>query len=62
MLTVKAKLPEVNFAHVSKLGRKYLYIPVTSAPSEKVFSIGGNIVTCHRLVLKPASENMLVSL
>lgn len=56
------KLHEFNFPHVSKLGRKYLCIPATSAPSERVFSTGGNIVTCHRSALKPASVNMLVFL
>lgn len=47
------KVHEGNFPRVSQLAQKYLCIPATSAPSERVFRSGGNIVTCQRATLKP---------
>ncbi|KAJ8364871.1 hypothetical protein SKAU_G00137020 [Synaphobranchus kaupii] len=41
------KVHEGSFPRVSQLAKKYLCIPATSAPSERVFSTGGNIVTCQ---------------
>lgn len=46
----------------SALDRKYLCIPATSSPSERVFSTGGNIVTCRRSALKPQNVDRLVFL
>lgn len=51
-----------NFSRLSRLARKYLAIPATSAPSERVFSVGGGIVTCHRACLKPAVVDRLIFL
>lgn len=51
-----------NFPRVSQLARKYLCIPATSAPSERVFSTGGNIVTCQRATLKPEKVDKLIFL
>ncbi|KAI7789530.1 putative zinc finger BED domain-containing protein 1-like [Triplophysa rosa] len=56
------KVHEANFPRVSQLARKYLRIPATSAPSERAFSTGGNIVTCQRATLKPDKVNQLVFL
>lgn len=56
------KVHEANFPRVSHLARKYLCIPATSAPSERAFSTGGNIVTCQRATLKPDKVNQLVFL
>lgn len=56
------KIHEGNFLRVSQLARKYLCIPATSAPSERVFSTGGNIVTCQRATLKPDKVDKLVFL
>lgn len=56
------KIHKVNFLNISRLARKYLCIPATSVPSERVFSTGGNVVTCQRSALKPATVNMLVFL
>lgn len=56
------RLHQVNFPRVASLARKYLCIPATSAPSERAFSTGGNIVTCNRSALKPETVDRLVFL
>lgn len=56
------KLHQVSYAQLSKLARKYLCIPATSSPSERLFSTSGNVVTCQRTCLKPSKVNMLVFL
>lgn len=50
------------YPRLSLLARKYLCIPATSSSSERVFSTGGNIVTCQRSSLKPDHVNRLVFL
>ncbi len=56
------QLHQANFPRVARLAQKYLCIPATSAPSERAFSFGGNIVTCHRSLLKPETVDKLVFL
>lgn len=42
------RLRQDKFPRVSKLARKLLAIPATSAPPERVFSSAGNIITDKR--------------
>ena len=53
---------EQRFPLLSVLARKYLCIPSTSVPSERVFSIAGHIVNAKRASLIPDNVNMLVFL
>ena len=50
------------YPQLSKLAKKYLCIPATISPSERVFSTGGNVVTCLCLSLKPKNVDRLVFL
>lgn len=52
------KVHEVNFPNISRLVKKYLCIPATSTPSERVFSVAGNVVTSQMSLLKPATMNI----
>ncbi|XP_051992400.1 zinc finger BED domain-containing protein 4-like [Xyrauchen texanus] len=56
------KVYQKNFPRVSQLAQHYLCIQATSSPSERVFSTGGNIVTCKRASLKPDNVDQLVFL
>ncbi|XP_061884799.1 E3 SUMO-protein ligase ZBED1-like [Entelurus aequoreus] len=56
------RVHNVNFPWLSKLARKFLCIPATSSPSERLFSASGNVVTCQRSCLKPSKVDMLVFL
>ena len=47
---------------IHKMARKYLDLPATSTPSERVFSIAGSIVNKKRACLLPENVNMLVFL
>ncbi|KAK0137901.1 Zinc finger BED domain-containing protein 1 [Merluccius polli] len=52
------KMSQNFYPRLSNLARKYLCIPATSASSERVFSTGGNVVTCLRSSLKPDQEQL----
>lgn len=56
------KTNEHLFPNLRHLAVKYLCVPATSSPSERVFSTSGNIVTCHRASLKPEAVDRLVFL
>lgn len=53
---------EVAYPALSRLAHKYLCVPATSSPSERIFSCSGNIVTCQRASLKPDTVDRLVFL
>lgn len=56
------KAKQFEFPIISKIARDYLAIPATSAPSECVFSVGGDIVTKKRNRLVGDSVRMIVCL
>ncbi|XP_059422959.1 E3 SUMO-protein ligase ZBED1-like [Carassius carassius] len=56
------RVHKISYPQLCIMARKYLCVPATSAPSERLFSTGGNIVTCTRSSLKPAKVNILVFL
>ena len=51
-----------RFPVLARLARKYLAVPATSAPSERVWSDAGNIVTKKRASLSDANVDTLVFL
>ena len=56
------KLHEMTFPMLSKVAKKFLAVPATSAASEQLFSRSGKIVTHTRASLKPDKVEMLVFL
>ena len=46
------KSNESKFSTIAKLARKFLAIPATSAPSERIWSIAKNVLTTERACLK----------
>ena len=51
-----------RFPLLSQLAARYLAIPATSVPCERVFSAAGHIVSEKRACLLPENVNMLVFL
>ena len=56
------KFHENDFPLLSQYARRYLAIPASSAPTERLFSKAGQILTAKRVQLKPNKANMLVFL
>ena len=50
------------FPHIAKLAKKYLAIPASSVPSERVFSFTGNLVNKKRARLSPKTVSTFVFL
>ncbi|XP_064784920.1 sorbin and SH3 domain-containing protein 2-like [Oncorhynchus masou masou] len=50
------KSNECKYTHIAMMARGYLAVPGTSAPSERVFSTAGDIVTAKRKVYPAAVE------
>ena len=51
-----------KYPTLALVAKKYLCIPATSVPSERVFSNAGDIVTAQRSCLKPKHVDMLIFL
>lgn len=56
------KMNKGRFPILSNLAKKYLCIPATSTPSERLFSDAGNIMTIKRTQLLPSTFEHLVFL
>ena len=56
------KIHKKNFPHLFKVFQKYIHIPATSVPSERMFSLAGNIITEKRTRLLPRNMNILTFL
>lgn len=52
----------VSYPRISKMARKYLCIPSTSTPSERVFSTAQNIITAKRNCLFGETAKVLIFL
>ncbi len=53
---------KANFPCLFKIAMKYLIIPATSVPSERVFSAAGEIISKKRNRLLPENASMLIML
>ena len=49
-----------RYHHLSMLAQRYLCLPATSVPAERVFSIAGLVVNCLRTRLSPDHVDMLI--
>ena len=56
------KSKEIIYPHLSKVAKKYLCIPASSAPSERVFSSAGLVVSKKRAALRGDNVAALVFL
>ncbi len=50
------------YPRLAALAKKYLSCPASSVPSERIFSLAGNIVSKKRASLKPENVDMLIFL
>jgi hypothetical protein len=60
----KAGFPETHncYRDVGQMARDFMAITATSAPSERVFSSGGDIITRKRSRLSPATLRLVICL
>ncbi len=56
------KLKEKIYLLESKLARRYLAIPASSAPCERLFSTGGRVLEKRRAAMKPETAKAIVFL
>ena len=56
------KRRESVYPTLSKMAKKYLQIPASSIPSERIFSLAGTIVSKKRASLSPENVDMLIFL
>ena len=56
------KTKQDTFPIISKLARRYLAVPASSVPSERVFSVAGTIVNKKRSRLTPSHVATLIFL
>ena len=56
------KRRESVYPTLSKMAKKYLQIPASRIPSERIFSLAGTIVSKKRASLSPENVDMLIFL
>lgn len=56
------KVKERTYSKHARLARRYLAIPATSAPCERLFSTGGRVIEKRRASLKPETAKAIVFL
>jgi hypothetical protein len=56
------KVKERTYPKHARLARRYLAIPATSAPCERLFSTGGRVIEKRRASLKPETAKAIVFL
>jgi hypothetical protein len=56
------KSNSTQFPIIAKIARKFLCIPATSAPSERVFSVAGLVISKLRSHLTPENASCIIML